>query len=172
MISDQVCLDFTGRINILTTYDKAFLGHISLIDGMIVSAMYLGKIGRSSLDDILIDSFEGKKLSFVAEAEIVDLSERFFELSFDQFCQSSQGILKRYKEAKRLLPSLDLKLLINPAFIIRKEGPISYWEFEVLSVISDFNRVSDIFLKSSLKRYQVILSLVELRAKGAIKVIG
>ncbi|MEC7274748.1 MAG: hypothetical protein VXV96_00375 [Bdellovibrionota bacterium] len=170
-ISDQVTLNFTGRVNILDKKNNKFLGKVSLLEGAIVYSSYEAKVGKSTLYDIIIEDLEGENLRFVVEPEIVTLSEAIFELSFDELKVSAQAIFQQYKESRKMLPPPHLRLMIDPDFVAR--GPsVSFWEFETLTVISDFNKVSDIFLESPLSEYQTSLSLVSLRKKGALKVLG
>ncbi len=170
-LSDQVVLNFTGKINVLDKDNRKFLGRVALLDGLIVNSSYKGRIGRSTLYNIVIEDLEDERLTFVVEPEIVTLSEAIFELTFDELQKSAKIIYQQYKDALKKIPPPQLRLLINPDFVAR--GPsVSFWEFETLTVISDFNKVSDIFLESPLAEYQTSLALVTLRKKGALKVIG
>ena len=170
-IADQATLNFTGRVNVLERNSGKYLGRVSLIDGDIVYCSYKGNSGKSSLFHVVIDDQERSDLSFIAEPEIVTLSEAIFELSFEKFKRESQLIYESYLNAKKYRPPNHLRLLIHPDFIAT--GPsVSFWEFEVLTVISDFNKVSDIFIESPLLEYQTCNALVNLRKKGALKVLG
>lgn len=170
-LSDQVVLSFTGRINVLHKENRKFLGRVSLLDGFIVSSSFKGRVGKSTLYNIVIEDLEDDSLSFVVEPEIVTLSEAIFELTLEELQKSAKAIYQQYVEAKRRIPPPHLRLVINPDFVAR--GPsVSFWEFETLTVISDFNKVSDIFLESPLAEYQTSLALVGLRKKGALKVLG
>ncbi|MCF8058042.1 MAG: hypothetical protein K9K67_02000 [Bacteriovoracaceae bacterium] len=170
-IADQVTLSFTGRVNVLEKTSGKYLGKVSLLDGMIVFSSYKGNTGKSSLFHIVIDDLEHDSLSFVVEPEIVTLSEAIFEITYEDFVKDGQNIYQAYLSAKKYRPPDHIRLLIDPDFIAR--GPnISFWEFEVLTVISDFNKVSDIFKESDLLEYQICNSLVSLRKKAAIKVLA
>lgn len=170
-IAEQATLNFTGRVNVLERTSGKYLGKVSLIDGDLVYCSYKGHSGKSSLYHIVIDDQERSDLSYIAEPEIVTLSEAIFQITFEIFKKESQFIYESYINAKKFRPPDHLRLLINPDFIAK--GPsVSFWEYEVLTVISDFNKVSDIFNECPLLEYQTCNSLVNLRKKGALKVLG
>lgn len=171
VIAEQATLNFTGRVNVLERNSGKYLGKVSLIDGEIVYCFYKGHSGKSSLYHIVIDDQERSDLSFIAEPEIVTLSEAIFEIPFETFQREAQRTFESYLNSKKFRPPDHIRLLINPDFIAK--GPsVSFWEYEVLTVISDFNKVSDIFNESPLLEYQTCNSLVSLRKKGALKVFG
>ncbi len=169
-IADQATLSFTGRINVLEKDTGKYLGKVSLIEGEIVYCAYNGHVGKSSLYNIVIDDQVREGLTFVAEPEIVTLSEAIFQLPYETFIKESSFIYQTYRDSIKLRPPDHIRLLIDPDFVAR--GPnISFWEYEVLTVISDFNKVADIFSECNLLEYQTINALVSLRKKGALKVL-
>jgi len=170
-VADQTSLNFTGKINVLEKGTNKYLGKITLLEGSIVFANYKGGMGKAALFHIVIDDLETENLSYVVEPEIVTLSEAIFDLSFENFKRDAEYIYSAYSSARKFRPPPHLRLLITPDFV--PKGPsVSYAEFEVLTVISDFNKVSDIFSECSLLEYQTCNALVSLRKKGALKVIG
>lgn len=169
-VADQATLSFTGRINVLEKGTGKFLGKVSLIEGDIVYCSYKGHVGKSSLFNIVIDDQETDQLSFIAEPEIVTLSEAIFQITYENFVKEGSFVYQTYKDSIKLRPPGHIRLLINPDFVAR--GPnISFWEYEILTVISDFNKVSDIFSESPLLEYQTVNALVNLRKKKALKVL-
>ncbi len=72
-------------------------------------------------------------------------------------------------EAKKLRPPNGLRLVLNDEFVI-KGGEIGQEEFGVMKVITDFNKVEDIYVNCPLQEHQITLALVSLRKKGALKV--
>ena len=164
-------MNFTGRVNFLEQGSGKYLGKVSLLEGQIIFSQYMGGIGKPSLFHCLIDDMEKANISFVVEPEIVSLSEAIFVLPYEEFLSMGQKIFQAYQSSKRFKPPENLRLVISPDFIPRGED-VSYSEFEVLTVISDFNKVSDIYKESPLLEFQTINSLVSLRKKGALKVVG
>lgn len=170
-VADQVTLNFTGRINVLEKATGKYLGKVSLLEGTLVFSQFRGASGKASLFHIVIEDLENDTLSFVVEPEIVSMAEAIFEMDYEQLVTASQRVYSAYRESLKLRPPDHLRLLIDPDFISRGAN-ISYWEFETLAVISDFNKVEDIFRESPLLEYQTCNSLVSLRKKNAIKVLS
>jgi hypothetical protein len=170
-LADQAALSFTGRVNFLDHLSGEYLGKVSLLEGQLVFAQYRKGVGKPALFHCLIDDMEKADISFVVEPEIVSLSEAIFVLSYEDFLTVGQKIYQAYRSSKKFKPPGNLRLVINPDFIPKGEE-VSYSEFETLTVISDFNKVSDIYEESPLLEFQTINSLVSLRKKGALKVVG
>lgn len=170
-ISEQVQLEFTGRVNILTRETGKYLGRITLRDGVIIFCQFKDSIGKSSLYYCLIEDLEEDYLKFAVEPEIVGDNEIIFNLTYLDFVDTGQKIYQAYKSSKKFRPPGHIKIVIDPAFVAKGQ-PVTYVEFDLLSTISDYSRVSDIFNESKLLEYQISNALVSLRQKGALKVVG
>lgn len=171
VLSEQCEIGFTGNINILEKLSGKYLGKVSLLEGELVYCSYRNTPGKPGLLHVLIDDMDKDELSFIPEPEIVSLSESIFRLTYKEFIKECEATYKDYIEAKKLTPPRHIRLVINPDIIAA--GPeINSSEFQVLTVISDFNKVSDILNESPLLEYQTSNALVSLRKKKAIKVLG
>ncbi len=170
-ISDQVHLGFTGRINILTKDTGKYLGRVTLRDGVIVFTQFKETIGKPALYHCLIEDLESDHLKFAVEPEVVGDNEIIFNLEYQDFVDTGHKIFQAYRSSKKFRPPGDIRLVIDPDFVAKGQE-VNYVEFELLSTISDFSRVSDIFNESKLLEYQISNALVSLRQKGAIKVVG
>lgn len=170
-ISEQCHLGFTGRINILTKDTGKYLGRITLREGVIVFCQFKERIEKSSLYHCMIEDLEEEYLKFAIEPEVVGDNEIIFNLNYSEFVENGQKIYQAYKSSKKYRPPAHIKLVVDPEFIAKGQ-PVSYVEFDLLSTISDYSRVSDIFNESELLEYQISNALVSLRQKGALKVIG
>ena len=171
-IEEQVFFGFTGRISVLENPSGKFLGRILLFEGLIVNSFYENTTGERSLYLILLDDIgSGKDLSFVVEPELVSNSEFLFQLELPELKKKASGYIENFRTAKELKPPGMLKLIINPDFI-PKGNKINEVEFDTLTVISEYSRVSEIYEQSLYPDHEVTLALVNLRKKGAIKVLG
>jgi len=168
-IEEQTIFGFTGRINILHRTSGQFLGLILIADGEIVDCSYSGLKTDKALYLALFDDMEHTPLKFIVEPEVVLDSQKEFRLSFEDFKGNSQRLYQKHRESKSLKPPLDLKLILDGDFISRGKE-ISGEEFSVMSVLTEYSRVSDIYSKSDLYDFEVTQALVSLRKKGAIKV--
>jgi len=170
-IKEQVTFGFTGKINILTKESSQYLGAVYMLDGHIVNCVYKDQSGQRVLYKVVYDDLEEKEdLKFIAEPEIVGEADILFQLSFNEFKTQAEDEYKNYKDSQRLRPPDDLKLLINADFLLEGEN-ISLSEFDILSLISDYNKVSDIYENSSFSDGDITSMLVSLRKKNALKVI-
>jgi hypothetical protein len=170
-ISDQVHIGFTGRVNVLTKDTGKYLGRITIKDGIIVFSQYKDRFGKQSLYHCLIDDLENEELKFAVEPEIVTDGEVFFYLEYKSFVDIGQKIFQAYRSSRKFRPPGHIRLIINPAFVAAGQE-IGDIEFDLLTTISEFSRVSDIFNESNLLEYQISNGLVSLRQKGALKVIA
>ena len=80
-------------------------------------------------------------------------------------------VYENYLGSKKLRPPGALKLVLNPNFIVEGQD-VAPNEFDVLSAISDYSRVEDIYNHCPLMEYEVTQALVSLRRKGALKVVA
>jgi hypothetical protein len=171
VLEEQCLIGFTGRINILKDSNKQFLGTVSLYDGYIVRSEYKKLTGKKTLFNVLIENLSQSEIQkFVVEPEIVEIESTDFKIDIHAFKHESRDRYERYLKSVKLTPPMSLRLLINSDFIT--EGrPLSDAEFDVLKVISDYNKVEDIYDMAPLYKYEVTEALVSLRQKKAIKVL-
>lgn len=170
ILSEQAIFGFSGRINIIKSQNRQYLGAISQRDGMIVDAQYNGLRSKKALFSALFDDLEGYGHKYVVEPEIVEASSVVFELSVKDLKESLSSQYELYTVAKKLKPAPGIKLLIESEFIIKGEN-VSSDEFQVLSALCEFSRADDIYKNVGLMEYEVTNALVSLRKKKALKVI-
>lgn len=170
ILVEQANLNFTGRVNIVDGPTGKYLGVISLLDGSIVSSQYLSETGKASVNYIIAEELESKNIIYIAEPEVIPNEEVKFKIDVVDLELIYKNFNKVYTEALRLRPPGHIRLSIDPDFIL--QGPnISYHEFETLAVISDYNKVEDIYRESKLLGFQTCISLVSLRKKKILKVL-
>jgi len=169
-IEEQTIFGFTGRINILHRSTGQFLGLVLIAEGEIVDCSYSGLKTDKALYQALFDDMEHTPLKFIAEPEVVLDSQRKIHLSFEDFKANSQHLYRKHRESKSLKPPLNLKLILSGDFISRGDE-VSKEEFTVMSVLTEYSRVADIYSNSDLYDFEVTQALVSLRKKGAIKVV-
>lgn len=170
-IEEQTTFGFTGRVNILNRNTGQFLGLVLIADGNIVDSAYNGLKGEKSLYVALFDDMEHTPLKFIVEPELVTEEQREFKLSFEQFKANSQKNYRGHREAKSLRPPMNLKLILDGDFVSRGDE-VSSDEFKVMSILTEYSRVSDIYNNCNLLDFEITKALVSLRKKGAVKVIS
>lgn len=170
ILTEQALFGFTGRINIIKSGNRQYLGAISQREGTVVDAQYNGMRSRKALYSALFDDLEGAGHKYVVEPEIIDDSSVVFELSVQSIKKDTANFYQEYTKAKKLKPASGVRLLVDPDFIIEGEN-VTDDEYTVLSTLCEFNKTEDIYKNINLMEYEVTNALVSLRKKKALKVV-
>lgn len=169
-IAEQSAIKFTGRINILGA-QKELLGHISLYKGNLVNAKRLGRSHPEHLYYFGFLDLDGKGQTYVVEPEVIDKEERIFTLSEDKFKQNLSKMYSEYQAIKKLRPPESIKLLASANSLEQMKG-IHPDEFDLLSTITVYPTVRDIYFYSPFSPLKTTKLLVALRKLNAITVIN
>ena len=168
IFEEHSAIHFSGRINILGA-QKELLGVISILHGKLVNAR---RNGRNSLDSLVYFAFEDLESScfqYVTEPEIITPEHCLFSLSVNEFKKRLSADFSEYQKIKKLRPPSDIKLLPTVGFLPSLKG-IKPAEFDLLSVISEYSLVLDIYSFSPYCPLKTTKILVALRKLGAISV--
>ncbi len=170
VLKEQASFGFTGKINILSKDNGQFLGVIYQQEGLIVGAQIKELKGKKAVLKMIFDDVESNQnFKFIVEPELISSEFMSVKLTFEEIKAEAQTHFQQYISAKKLRPAAHLKLIIDPEIIVSKDD-ISPQEFDVLSVISEWCNVSDIYKYSKLMDFEITHALVSLRKKRAIKV--
>lgn len=170
VLKEQASFGFTGKVNVLSKENGQFLGVIYQQEGMIVGAQVKELKGKKALLKMIFDDVESNEnFKFIVEPEILSPENITLKISFEEIRKEAQGHFQEYLSAKKLRPAPHLKLVIDPEIIVSVED-ITPQEFDVLSVITEWCNVSDIYKYSKLMDFEITHALVSLRKKRAIKV--
>ena len=171
IIEEQISVGFTGKINVLEANTKQLLGFCVLSEGDLIHVTYKSAKGLKALASLIIDENIHRPLSFVVEPEIVADIEQSIHFPFKNLKDKLSEIVAKYKELERHRPPRGIKILLNQE-VISSDVEISDVEFELMCTISDINKVEEIYQTSELMDYEITKSLVDLRQKNALKVVG
>jgi hypothetical protein len=172
ILREQSAIGFDGRIVFQERNSSQFKGEVLVQNGDIYGCNYNGSIGKKALLNLAYDDFaEVVSFSYVVEPEVINQEKIQFELKVSDFEEEFRQVYEKIESCKKLKPPPNKRLLVNPDFICRGDN-ISASEFDVMCTISDFGKVSDIYKNSPLLEFEVTLSLVSLRKKGALKVVS
>lgn len=170
VLKEQASFGFTGKINILSRDNGQFLGVIYQSEGIIVGAQIKELKGKKALLKMIFDDVESNEnFKFIVEPEVLSTEIMTVRISFEEIKLEAQGHFQQYVSAKKLRPAPHLKLVIDPEIIVSSHD-ITSQEFDVLTVISEWCNVSDIYKYSKLMDFEITHALVSLRKKRAIKV--
>jgi hypothetical protein len=170
VLKDQAAFGFTGKVNLLAATNGQFQGVVYQHEGMIVGAQYKELKGKKALYKMIFEDVEASAhFKFVVEPELIAPESFLMSISFDEIKQEAQAIYQKYVQAKKLKPSPLLRLVVDPEIIVNMEE-ITSDEFDILSILTEWCTVADIYKYSKLMEFEVTNALVELRKKRAIKV--
>lgn len=170
ILKEQASFGFTGKINLLSKDNGQFLGVIYQQEGILVGAQIKELSGKKALLRMIFDDVESNQdFKFIVEPEVLAAEVMTMKISFEEIKLLAQKHFQEYVAAKKLRPANHLKLVIDPEVIVSKED-ITPTEFDVLTVISEWCNVTDIYKYSKLMDFEVTQALVSLRKKRAIKV--
>lgn len=169
VLSSQSQLLYTGKINILTKDKNEYKGQVILKAGKCVFAQYMNEAGKESLYLAIAHDLYHGTYTFVSEPETVSDQEILFNLTIDQLMSESRAFYEDFLYAQKYRPKDDLKVMIDVQKCKLAED-LSKDDFHLLTVVSDFNKISDIIKKSTLNETRSIMSLVSLRKKKLLRV--
>ncbi|MGZ3789530.1 MAG: hypothetical protein ACXVLQ_13465 [Bacteriovorax sp.] len=170
VLKEQTSFGFTGKVNLLLPDNGQFQGVIYLQEGALVGANFGQLKGKKALYKMIFEDVESSShFKFIVEPELVSVEHVNMKLSFEEVRSEAQGIYQKYVQAKKLRPAMTLKLVVDPEIIVNNQE-LTPEEFDILSVLSEWSTVADIYKHSRLMEFEVTNALVSLRKKRAIKV--
>lgn len=171
VIEEQIAVEFTGKVNILASFNRQFLGHILFRDGDVIQVLFNNHSGVKAFYQLIIQEYSLQAFDYVIEPEIVNENERKIHYPYAVLKNRMAGVLKLYRDSIRLRPPDNVKIIINSDFM-SKEEEVSPNEFDVLETLTEWNSPFDIYQHCTLLDHEITLSLVSLRKKGALKIIA
>jgi hypothetical protein len=171
VIEEQIAVGFTGKVNVLARLNRQFLGHLLFKDGEIIQVLFPPNRGLKAFYQLIIQEFSLQAFDYVVEPEIVESSERQINLSYEHLKQNLAQVVRDHRESLKFKPPGHIKMMIDPEFL-DDSLPVSSREFEVLSTLTEWSAVNDVYQHCQLLEHEVTLALVSLRKKGALKLIA
>ena len=170
VLADQAAFGFTGKVNLLLVSNGQFKGVVYQHEGVIVGAHYDELRGKKALYKMIFEDVESSShFKFIVEPELIASEFFSMKMSFEEIKREAQLIYQKYLESKKLKPAPELRLVIDPKIIANPEK-ITSDEFDVLSILTEWSKVEDIYKYSKLMDFEVTNALIGLRKKRAIKV--
>lgn len=170
ILDEQVSVGFTGKVNVLSKMNRQYLGHMLLKNGDVIQAKYKNTTALKAFFNIIVDDYELTPIFYVVEPETVEDNLKGIHYPYTVLKNKTAEILDKYIASLKLRPPQDLKLIIKADFLSYVDE-VTAEEFEVLSTLSDWNLVKDVYQNCHLLDYEITLALVGLRKKGALKVV-
>lgn len=170
-IEEQVAVKFTGKVNILASYNRQFLGHILFINGEVIQVFFNKHRGLKAFYNLLIQERTLQSFDYVVEPELVEEKDRQIHYPFAVLKNKLGEVLKKYKESLKSRPPNDIKIIVDANFLKSKE-PITPEEFDVLSTLSDWSGPKELYDHCDLLDHEITMALVSLRKKKALKILA
>jgi hypothetical protein len=171
VIDDQVSVQFTGKVNILSNFNRQFLGHILFRQGKIIDALFAGKQGEKALYHLFIQEFSLQSFEYVVEPEVVDENIVGFTFGTQELKERMAETLKHYQQSLKMRPPENVKIIIDPDFI-EDTLPVGPQEFDVLCTLTEWHVPYDIYQHCPLLDHEITTALVGLRKKNALKILA
>lgn len=171
VLEEQIAMMFTGKVNILASFNRQYLGHILLRNGEIFHVIFNQHRGLKGFYQLLIQEQALQSFDYVVEPEIVSENERQIHYPFGVIKNRLDEILKLHQAALKLRPPENVKILIDSG-IMHNSAAISAQEYEVLQVLTEWNDPYDIYQNCQLLDHEITMALVSLRKKGGLKIIA
>lgn len=170
VIEEQIALEFTGKVNVLDAGNKQILGEAHIYEGEFIYFRYQEGLGHKALVAFLLDEVDGKKCSFVVEPEIIPNDLKNIHFGMKKLKDKMTDAITKTLQNRKLRPPSHLKIYANASAIDVKLS-YSEQEFWVLTAITEYNKVEDVYKYCRLMEYEITNALVSLRTKNALTVI-
>lgn len=172
ILREQSAIGFDGKVIFQDSSTSRLLGEILMSSGKIVGCLYSGAIAKKALLNILYDDFSDNcSFNHVVEPEVISQGKHQLELKVSDLETEISALYEKIESTKKLRPPGNKRVMVNSDFVCRG-AEISSKEFDILCTISDYGKISEIYLNSGLLAFEVTLALVSLRKKGALKVLS
>lgn len=171
VIEEQISVQFTGKVNILSSFNRQFFGHILFKDGDVIQVSFQNNKGLKGFYQLIVDEYALHSFDYVVEPELVDEKDRQIHYPFSVIKTKLADVLKQYRESLKLKPPENVKILIDAGFI-EDTIAVNPEEFEVLKVLTEWSNPSEIYQNCPLLDHEITISLVSLRKKGALKILA
>jgi hypothetical protein len=171
VIEEQIAVEFTGKVNILSNFNRQFLGHLLFKDGEVIQVIFNRNKGLKAFYHLIIQEYSLQSYEYIVEPEVVDEKERQIHYPFSVIRNKMADVLKQYRESIKMRPPDKVKIAVEAKFLT-SSLPVTANEFEVLDILTEWSNTCDVYQHCPLLDHEITLALVGLRKKGALKIIA
>ena len=171
VIEEQIAVQFTGKVNVLSTFNRQFLGHILFKNGDVIQVTFHHHYGLKAFYQLIIQEYSLQSFDYIVEPELVDEKERQIHYPFSVIKNKMSDVLKKYRESLKVRPPENVKILIDAEFV-EDTLPVTPQEFDVLLTLTEWSTPYDIYQHCQLLDHEITWALVSLRKKGALKILA
>src|SRR5690606_13462677 len=113
VVEEQIAVQFTGRVNVLSTFNRQYLGHILFKSGEVIHATFQQMQGLKAFYHLIIQEYSLQSFDYVVEPEVVDENERKIHYPFAVIRNKLADVLKNYKKSVSLRPPENVRILLS-----------------------------------------------------------
>lgn len=170
-IEEQIAVQFTGKVNVLSNFNRQYLGHLLFKNGEIFQVVFQQHRGLKAFYQLIIQEFTLHSFTYVVEPEVVEEKERKIHYPYAVIKNKMTDVIKQYRDSLKYRPPENVKILIDAEFI-DDTLPVTPQEFEVLETLTEWNTPFDIYQHCGLLDHEITMALVSLRKKNALKIVA
>ena len=170
-IEEQIAVQFTGKVNVLSTFNRQYLGHILFKDGNIFQVVFNGYKGLKAFYQLIIQEYSLQSFNYVVEPEVVEDKERQIHYPYAVIRNKMSDVIKQYRDSLKFRPPENVRILIDAEFL-EDSLPVSPQEFDVLETLTEWSNPFDVYQHCPLLDHEITWALVSLRKKSALKIIA
>jgi hypothetical protein len=171
VIEEQISVQFTGKVNILSNFNRQYLGHLTFHSGDLIRANYQGQKGLKAFYQIVLQEFTLNSFTYIVEPEVVDESNRDILVPYAILKDRMDEVVKSYQDSLKFRPPENVKIVVDPKFVAGQDT-LTHQEYTVLLTLTEWSSPFDIYQHSSLLDHEITWALVGLRKKQALKIMG
>lgn len=171
VVEEQMSVLFTGKVNVLASFNRQFLGHILFKNGEVIQVIFNGLKGLKAFYQLIVQEYSLQSFDYIVEPELVDDKERQIHYPFAVIRNKLQDVINQYKSSLKFRPPENIKIMIDAEFL-EDSLPVTPQEFDVLATLTEWSTPSDLYQNCQLLDHEITLALVSLRKKGALKILA
>lgn len=170
-IEEQIAVQFTGKVNVLSTFNHQYFGHLLFKNGEIYQVKFQKLKGLKAFYQLIIQEFSLQSFNYVVEPEVVEDNERQIHYPYAVIKNKMSEVIKQYRDSLKFRPPDNVKILINSQFF-DDHLPVTPQEFAVLETLTEWNSPLEIYQHCALLDHEITWGLVDLRKKKALRIIA
>jgi hypothetical protein len=170
-LEEQASVRFTGKINVLSSFNHQYLGQICFKDGELLTVEFQGLRALKALFQVCVQEQALQSFNYVVEPELVESEHREFQRPLGLIRRELEQALADYQLTLKLRPPESVRIQVDPGFL-EDSLPVTRPEYTVLCTLTQWNTAHDIYQHCPLLDHEITLALVNLRKKSALKIIA
>ena len=116
-IEEQVAVQFTGKVNVLASFNRQFFGHILFKNGDLIQVVFNGQTGLKAFYHLILQEYSLQSFDYIVEPELVEEKDRKIHHPYAVMKNKLANIIEEYKTSLKLRPPDNRRILIDSEFL-------------------------------------------------------